>query len=227
MPVITIANPKGGAGKTTSALVIATTLAHKGASVALLDCDPNRPIIKWNTNKKSNLNNDANKFIVDGEGGEKNIVNLISKYSENYQFVIVDLEGTASRLTSRAFSQSDLVLIPVQASQTDSDQAIKAIELIKEDEEVLNRLIPFKIFMTRTNPLIKSKIENRILVELHQNNIPTLVTQLNERQAFKAMFLYKYSLPELNSNDVNGIEKAILNAEALTSEVIEVILGLK
>ena len=44
MPVISIANPKGGAGKSTTALVLGTTLAAHDATVTLLDCDPNRPI---------------------------------------------------------------------------------------------------------------------------------------------------------------------------------------
>lgn len=41
MPVITVANPKGGAGKSTAALVLATSLAQQGASVIILDCDSN------------------------------------------------------------------------------------------------------------------------------------------------------------------------------------------
>ena len=40
MPVISTANPKGGSGKSTSTLVIATTLAAKGASVCIIDADP-------------------------------------------------------------------------------------------------------------------------------------------------------------------------------------------
>jgi cellulose biosynthesis protein BcsQ len=47
MPVIAVANPKGGAGKSTTTLVLATTLAQQGASVTVLDCDPNRPLVSW------------------------------------------------------------------------------------------------------------------------------------------------------------------------------------
>ena len=47
MPVIAIANPKGGAGKSTLAIVLGTTLAARGASVSIIDCDPNQPIKAW------------------------------------------------------------------------------------------------------------------------------------------------------------------------------------
>jgi chromosome partitioning protein len=47
MAVISIGNPKGGAGKTTLALVLADTLATNGARVTVIDADPNAIIEKW------------------------------------------------------------------------------------------------------------------------------------------------------------------------------------
>ena len=48
MPVISFVSPKGGVGKTTSALILATELAAQGASrVTIIDADPNLPIAKW------------------------------------------------------------------------------------------------------------------------------------------------------------------------------------
>jgi chromosome partitioning protein len=42
MPVIAFADPKGGFGKSTSAVLLATELAVKGASVTIIDADPER-----------------------------------------------------------------------------------------------------------------------------------------------------------------------------------------
>ena len=47
MPPISFANPKGGAGKTTSALLLATELAGRGAEVVVIDADPERWISQW------------------------------------------------------------------------------------------------------------------------------------------------------------------------------------
>jgi chromosome partitioning protein len=47
MPIIVFASPKGGAGKSTSAVVLATELAQKGAAVVIIDADPTRPVSAW------------------------------------------------------------------------------------------------------------------------------------------------------------------------------------
>src|ERR1700686_1902998 len=102
MPVISTANPKGGSGKSTSTLVIATTLAAQGASVCIIDADPNQPIYEWKSKGES-------KSPITGIGGvkEKNILSLIEDQGVLPQFVFVDLEGTASLLVSRAIAYSD------------------------------------------------------------------------------------------------------------------------
>jgi cellulose biosynthesis protein BcsQ len=47
VPTIVFASPKGGAGKSTAALLLATELALKGAGVTILDADPNKPMSQW------------------------------------------------------------------------------------------------------------------------------------------------------------------------------------
>ncbi|WP_084212684.1 ParA family protein [Thalassobacter sp. 16PALIMAR09] len=47
MKVLTFANPKGGSGKTTSAMLLAEQIAISGGRVAILDLDPNANIFAW------------------------------------------------------------------------------------------------------------------------------------------------------------------------------------
>ena len=54
MPVISFANPKGGTGKSTSALILALELAHRGGKVALVDCDPNQVTAGWAAARDAN-----------------------------------------------------------------------------------------------------------------------------------------------------------------------------
>ncbi len=217
MPVIVTASSKGGAGKSTLTLVLAQALDVMGATVTIIDADPNRPIVRWRGGSS-----DSSVQVV-GDVNESNIIKLIREYSATRQFVLVDLEGTANRLVSRAVMQADLVLIPLQASALDSNEAGRAVGLIQEEEEALEgRIIPFRIIMTRTNPQITTKIEAGIYRSLAQAGIPLMNTRLHERQAYKAIFVQRKASAELGEN-VNGLEGAKANAERLAEEVVELI----
>ena len=220
MPVISVANPKGGAGKSTTALVLGTTLAAHGASVAMLDCDPNRPIAAWSRGESST----AMKVLADIS--ESQIVSTIDAERAGRQFVIVDLEGTASRMVSRAIMRSDLVLIPMQASAVDAAQAARAVSLVQEEEQVVGRSIPFRVLFTRTSPAIPTRNEKMIIDELRGAGIPVLTTHLNERAAYKSMFTYRRTLAELDPALVNGLPGALENAERLSGEIVELISSL-
>ena len=217
MPVITVANPKGGAGKSTTTLVLATTLAQQGASVVILDCDPNRPIKGWRGGDSKN------PVIVDGDITEATITAKLDEYRKAYQFVFVDLEGTASRLMSRALARAQLVIIPIQASPTDAELAARAIHLIQEEEQAFEKTIPYSILFTRTSPAIKSKLENQITGQLMAGSVPTFRNHLNERSAFKAIFFHQLDLDELDPKEVNGLPAARDNAIRLAEELIELV----
>jgi chromosome partitioning protein len=217
MPVISVANPKGGAGKSTTALVLGTTLASKGATVSIIDCDPNQPIKAWATGSTKS----AVRVLSDVT--ESRIVPVIDTERAERQFVIVDLEGTASRMVSRAIARSDLVLIPMQASAVDAAQAARAVGLVREEEQVINRPIPLRVVFTRTSPQIPTRNEKLIMEELRGSGVPLLATHLNQRTAFQSLFTYKLALDELDPTTVNGLEAAVTNAYRLAGEVIEVV----
>lgn len=218
MPVITVANPKGGAGKSTAALVLATSLAQQGASVIILDCDPNRAIEGWRAGSSKN------PVVVDGGITESTITSRLDEYRKKYQFVFVDLEGTASRLMSRALARAQLVIIPIQASPPDAELAARAIHLIREEEQAFEKTIPFRVLFTRTSPAIASKLETQITAQLKASEVPMFRNHLNERSAYKAMFYYQRDLEELEPRNVNGLPAARDNAFRLAEELVNLVI---
>jgi len=218
MPVIAVANPKGGAGKSTTTLVLATTLAAQGATVTILDCDRNQPIVNWRGGGSKN------PVQVDGEVTESNITSKLDAYRKERQFVFVDLEGTASRMMSRALARAQLVIIPIQASPTDAELAAKAVNLIQEEEELLEKKIPFRILFTRTSPQIPTRLEKKILAQLKGGDVPHFTNHLNERAAYKSVFYDQLDLNELDASEVNGLPQARENALRLAEELIDLVV---
>jgi chromosome partitioning protein len=217
MPVVAFANPKGGAGKSTAALILAQTFAHAGASVSVIDADPNRPILDWRSGAS------RSPIRVIGDATESTIVRVVTEERARQQFVFVDLEGTASRLVSRAISRADLVVIPLQASAVDARQASRAVALVQEEEETLGRRIDFRVLLTRTSPLIATRLEREIVAVLHAAELAQFTAHLNERQAFKAVFARRLALHELDASQVTGVAEAMANAEKLADELVDVL----
>lgn len=220
MPVLSLASPKGGCGKTTTAMVLATTLAEMGASVMVFDCDRNKPIARRWLDKDggSKLPPIQFKAITD----ELAVVDEIDAARTKYQFVICDLEGAGSVLMSRAVGRSQFVVIPLQPSDLDADEAAKAIRLVKAEERSFERKIAHRVLWTRTPVTVKSTIERELLGEILNADIPCFTTQLHERQPFRAIFRQQKGLSGLarTKTSSESIDKAKENAEALVNELL-------
>lgn len=228
MPIISIANSKGGAGKTTLCLVLAQAIADAGKRVLILDADPNRPIQTW----ASRVNDrdtpppaGLTLLSVDGDITESNIVDKIDAAREANDFVLIDLEGTASVAVSYAVGQSDFVLIPLQGSQLDADQAARVIGLIRQNAKAYRRNIPFGVIFTRVNPAIKPRDLAHIERALAENRIPIFETRLYERAAFRSIFQVGMTLQELTPAVVSRPEIAVENALAVAQELIDRLAG--
>lgn len=213
MPVISFLSGKGGVGKTTAAMILANELARH-TPITVIDADPNRPFSNW-----INLGNQhPNIRVIDHTAvTQDNVEDVIATAAADTTFVIVDLEGVRSLLNSYAASASDLIIIPTQGSQLDAVEAARAIKLAQK----LQSPIPYKLLLTRTNSAIRSRTLVNIENQFNDREIPIFATQLNERDAFRAMFSFGLGLDELDPEEVPNIAKAQVNARAFAKEVLE------
>ena len=215
MPIIVFASPKGGAGKSTSAVVIACELARTGADIVIIDADPNRPLSKW-----ARLDGKPPSLTVIADVTEATIIEEIEAWSGRVPFVVVDLEGTASMTVAYAISRADLVIIPVQGSQLDASEAAKAIRLIRQQEKAFSRSIPYAVLFTRTSAAIKPRLLQHIRAELQAANVPIFEAQMSEREAFRAIFSFGGTIESLKPSLVSNLPAAAANARSVTAEVV-------
>lgn len=220
MPVVVFANSKGGVGKSTSAVVFAQVVARRGASVSLLDADPNQPLSTWYCRDEKHV--PKNLQLVSGVN-ENSITDAIDRASEESAFVVVDLEGSANMAVSYAIGRADLVLIPMQGSQLDADQASRVIGLIEREQKAFRRVIPYKVFFTRTNPAIRSKDLRHIQKDLDEAGVPRLAVEMTERAAFRAVMQLGGTIYDLSPREASNPTAAIENAEAFARAVTEAI----
>jgi chromosome partitioning protein len=218
MPVIALASPKGGVGKSTAAVILATQLAESGASVTIIDADPNKPVSRWaaRPGKPTNLT------LVD-HVTEQTIIRAIDDAARKTAFVVVDLEGTASMMVVYAISRADLVIIPTSASLLDAVEAVSAVQLVQRQEEAFRIRIPSAVLFTKTSAAIRTRTLTSIEDELAQNEVPIFRVRLHEREAFRSIFSFGGTLSNLDPKNVRNIPAAVENAQAFAAEVVNML----
>jgi len=215
MPTVVFATPKGGAGKSTSAILLATQLAESGASVTIVDADPNRPVARW-----GKLPGKPDLLTIIDDVTEKTIINTIDTQVTKSAFVIVDLEGTASRMIPYAMSRADLVIIPTRGSVLDAVEAVAAIREVKQQEEAFRVKIPAAVLFTCTSAALRPRTLTAIEDELQGNGVPVFKTRIHDREAYRALFSYGGTLSNLDPSSVRNIPAAVENAQAFANEVV-------
>ena len=215
MPTISFANPKGGAGKTTTALLAAIQLAEAGATVTIIDADPERWISQWGA-----LPGKPDGVRIISDVTEDTIVDVIEREAAQSNFVIVDLEGTASLMVANAIGMSDFVTIPLQGSSMDAKGGAKVLKLIASQAKMARRAIPHAVVLTRTSAAIRSRSLKNVVSELEEAGVPVFQTAIVERAAYRDLFDFGGTLQALDPVQTSNIEKAIDNAKEFTGELV-------
>ena len=96
----------------------------------MIDADPAKRLTRW-----SMLLTLPKSLRVIISQGERFIQDEISDAQSKTTFLLIDLEGSASRLTSFAIAEFDLVVIPSGEEQQDADAVIKTLAEIEMETD--------------------------------------------------------------------------------------------
>ena len=138
---ITVAQQKGGSGKTTVAVNLAIHLVAEGHSVAVLDTDPQGSLGRWfMTRLEATGGAPGLEFATASAWG---VGYECDKLRREHDFVIIDTPPKADSDLRPALREADLVIVPVSASQLDLWATEAVLELVERTRKtaltVLNR----------------------------------------------------------------------------------------
>lgn len=173
--VITIAQRKGGAGKTTLAAQLTVAWARSGARVATLDADPQGSLAAWVDLRRARLGKEAIGFEFAALPGWR-AAQWVEDRAREADLVVIDNPPQAETETRIAVRAAKLVLIPVQPSPLDLWATEATVEMARDERRtslvVLNRVAP------------RSGLTEEIAADLIGAGVPLSATRIGNRIAF-------------------------------------------
>jgi chromosome partitioning protein len=143
--VITIAQQKGGAGKTTLAAHLAVAWAGAGRSVALVDIDPQGSLAAWHALREERLGSGKTGLDFAAITGWRTEAE-VKRRARDHDIVVIDSPAHAETEAKLAIRAADLVIIPVQPSPMDVWATKPTLDLAAQEKVpvllVLNRVPP-------------------------------------------------------------------------------------
>ena len=155
MSVLTIASSKGGPGKTTLAMLFASTLAADGYSVILVDADPTEALSRWvkNTYEGPTIQTVA-------ETDETRLAHLIGERADEPDLLLVDTAGSG---------------------EADITEAEKTIRLAEGLARAARRAIPAFVVLNRVR---RTQLARHAAQEVMTASLPRLNAMLSDLVAY-------------------------------------------
>ncbi len=164
MKILTIANRKGGAGKSTCAAHIAIEAVKNNYKTILIDLDPQKTLESWWQKRE-----DQNPFLVDAIADNLNVT-LAKLKDKAFDLCIIDTPGDASLNAIAGIKSADFILIPSKPTAPDLTAIGRTISMVEESKK--------KFLFVITQGIARSKASLQAASVLSQFGVvaPAIIT---------------------------------------------------
>ncbi|MEK7990956.1 MAG: ParA family partition ATPase, partial [Thiotrichaceae bacterium] len=161
MTIVAILNQKGGSGKTTIAINLASALQRTGDKVLLIDSDPQASLRNWN-----NAGNGEYISVITLD--QPTLNKDIQAVKKGYDWLIIDGASQISAVTAAAIKVADVVLIPMQPSAFDLWAGSDLVDVIKARQLITTGQPKTAFILSRTSRNTKLFKEAKQVLQAHE-----------------------------------------------------------
>ena len=199
MPVIAIVNQKGGTGKTTLSINLASAFAESYPTL-LLDADPQGSALDWADSRSApQMNLDARELPPG------NLSRELRSLSQSYDWIIIDGPPGIGRTSAEAVRIADIVLIPTKPSPFDVWASADIVEAVKARQQTTGGIPKAFFVITMARP--RTRLVGQVDAALAEYGLSALSARTTERVAYPMSAIEGKSV--LDSRDRNAQQEIL------------------
>lgn len=173
--ILTVAQQKGGSGKTTLAANLAAAWSARGLRAALVDSDPQGSLSRWFAARTERSGADGTGLTLVSSTAW-GVAYEAGRLKSDHDVVIVDTPPRADADLRPSLRVSDLMLVPVGAARVDLWATEGILELARREGA------PALVILNRANP--RARVTSVIRSELGRLGVPVAATEIGNRVAY-------------------------------------------
>lgn len=176
--IVALCGQKGGTGKTTTAIAIASEWFDRGKKVLLVDVDPQQSTRTWG-HIAAEQDRSTPTIIAVGSGFHR--PGQLPDLARNYEHVVLDCPPRHGELQRSALMVADVAILPCGPQSVDAWALVESLDLIKEAQVIRSEL---RAAILVTRQLSRTSMGKGAREALREAGIPLLRTELCARVAY-------------------------------------------
>jgi len=194
--VISLINQKGGVGKTTTAINLASALSSRNLKVLMVDADPQGSVLQWQATG-------ANREFDVVQLAMPELSTKIGNHRRAFDHVVIDSPPALSHISQAIAAASDLAIIPIAPSSLDIWSSRETIQLVT-DAGRKNKRLAARLLVYRKIPGTRLAAEAR--EALNSYGLDIFETEISQRIAYVEAIVSGVSVLKYSSNSVAARE---------------------